>query len=787
MAGRNDAAMAAAMQAMAQAVQNLPNAGGDAGSRSLATFQRENPPVFKGKHDPDAALGWLKEIERIFRVMDCTPAQKVRYGTHMLAVEADDWWLETHERLTVAGEVITWDVFRREFMRKYYPEDVRGKKEIEFLELKQGNMSVTDYAAKFVELSKFYPHYTGAGAEFSKCIKFENGLRSEIKKVVGYQKIRIFTELVDSCRIFEEDNNAHYKIVSDRRGKQHQNRGKPYDAPVGKGKQGAAPAQRTSRGGAPAGIVCFKCGQAGHKSNVCTAEVKRCFRCGKTGHAIADCKHKEMICFNCGEEGHIGSQCQKPKKSQTGKVFALTGTQTSSEDRLIRGTCYINGFPLVAIIDTGATHSFISLDCAVKLKLEISEMFGSMVIDTPAKGSVTTTSVCLNCPLSIFGRDFGMDLVCLPLVQIDVILGMNWLVFNRVSINCFDKTVVFPEIEEGKSLFLSARQVNEEVAEGAELFMLLATLEAKDKLVICDLAVVCDFPEVFPEEVNELPPEREVEFSIDLVPGTRPISMAPYRMSAVELTELKSQLEDLLEKKFIRPSVSPWGAPVLLVKKKEGTMRLCVDYRQLNRVTIKNRYPLPRIDDLMDRLVGASVFSKIDLRSGYHQIRVKTEDIQKTAFRTRYGHYEYSVMPFGVTNAPGVFMEYMNRIFHPYLDKFVVVFIDDILVYSKSEEEHAEHLRVVLGVLREKKLFAKLSKCEFWLGEVSFLGHVISRGGVAVDPSKIEAVSKWEAPKSVAEIRSFLGLAGYYRKFIEGFSKLALPLTMLTRKGQAFV
>lgn len=176
--------------------------------------------------------------------------------------------------------------------------------------------------------------------------------------------------------------------------------------------------------------------------------------------------------------------------------------------------------------------------------------------------------------------------------------------------------------------------------------MLLATLEAKDNLVIGDLAVVCDFPDVFPEEVNELPPEREVKFSIDLVPGTRPISMALYRMSVVELTELKSQLEDLLDKKFIRPSVSPWGAPVLLVKKKEGTMRLCVDYRQLNKVTIKNRYPLPRIDDLMDQLVGASVFSKIDLRSGYHQIRVKTEDIQKTAFRTRYGHYEYSVMPF---------------------------------------------------------------------------------------------------------------------------------------------
>src|SRR3954465_12945756 len=187
----------------------------------------------------------------------------------------------------------------------------------------------------------------------------------------------------------------------------------------------------------------------------------------------------------------------------------------------------------------------------------------------------------------------------------------------------------------------------------------------------------------------------------------------------------------------------------------------------------------------MDQLVGASVFSKIDLRSGYHQIRVKDDDIQKTAFRTRYGHYEYSVMPFGVTNAPGVFMEYMNRIFHPYLDKSVVVFIDDIMIYSKNKEKHAEHLRVVLELL-EKKLYAKLSKCEFWLSEVSFLSHVISKDGIAVDPRKVEVVSQWEAPKSISEICSFLGLAGYYRKFIEGFSKLALPLTKLTRKGQAF-
>jgi len=196
----------------------------------------------------------------------------------------------------------------------------------------------------------------------------------------------------------------------------------------------------------------------------------------------------------------------------------------------------------------------------------------------------------------------------------------------------------------------------------------------------------------------------------------------------------------------VRPSVSPWGAPVLLVKKKYGSMRMCIDYRQINKVTIKNKYPLLRIDDLMDQLQGASVFSKIDLRSGYHQIQVRKEDIPKTAFRTRYGHYEYLVMPFGVTNAPTVFMDYMNRIFHEFLDKFVVVFIDDILIYSKSTEEHSEHLRIVLQILKERKLFAKLSKCEFWLSQIQFLGHIVSSEGIRVDPSKVEAVTRWERP-----------------------------------------
>ncbi|GJV68767.1 putative reverse transcriptase domain-containing protein [Tanacetum coccineum] len=214
---------------------------------------------------------------------------------------------------------------------------------------------------------------------------------------------------------------------------------------------------------------------------------------------------------------------------------------------------------------------------------------------------------------------------------------------------------------------------------------------------------------------------------------------------------------------------------------------MCIDYRELNKLTIKNRYPLPRIDDLFDQLQGACYFLKIDLRSGYHQLRVREEDIPKTAFRTQYGHFEFTVMPIGLRNAPAIFMDLMNRVCKPYLDKFVIVFIDDILIYSKSEEEHEVHLKTILDLLKKEKLYAKFSKCEFWLKEVQFLGHVVNRDGIHVDPSKVESVKNWKTPESSTEIRSFLGLAGYYRRFIENFSKIAKPLTLLTQKNKTYV
>jgi hypothetical protein len=225
------------------------------------------------------------------------------------------------------------------------------------------------------------------------------------------------------------------------------------------------------------------------------------------------------------------------------------------------------------------------------------------------------------------------------------------------------------------------------------------------------------------------------------------------------------------------------GMSNIVRKEEDESLRLCVDYRPLNAVTIKNKYPLPHIDVLFDQLVGAKVFSKIDLRSGYHQIKIRANDIPKTAFSTRYGLYEYLVMSFRLTNAPGYFMYLMNSVFMLELDKFVVVFIDDILVYSKNEDEHTEHVDIVLQRLHNHRLYAKLSKCDFWLREIKFLGHTISQDGISVDPEKVQEVMNWKPPTTVRQIHSFLGLAGYYRRFIPDFSRIAKPMTELLKKG----
>ncbi|GKF21744.1 putative reverse transcriptase domain-containing protein, partial [Tanacetum coccineum] len=312
---------------------------------------------------------------------------------------------------------------------------------------------------------------------------------------------------------------------------------------------------------------------------------------------------------------------------------------------------------------------------------------------------------------------------------------MDWLANHRVVIVSDEKIMRIPyryEVllvqgdrygkgKKSKLSIISCTKTHKYIEKGCLIFLAQVTKkEIEDKSEekqLEDVPTVRDFPEVFLEDLPGLPPSQQVEFQIDLVPGAAPVARAPYRSAPMKLQELSNQLQELFDKGFIRPSSSPWGAPVLFVKKKYGSFRMCIGYRELNKLTVKNRYQLPRIDVLFDQLQGSSVYSKIDLRSGYHQLRVREEYIPKTAFRTRYGHYEFQVMPFGLTNAPAIFMDLMNRMCKRYLDKFVIVFIDYVLIYSKSEEEHAEYLKLILELLKKEELYTKFLKCEFWLSK----------------------------------------------------------------------
>ena len=338
-----------------------------------------------------------------------------------------------------------------------------------------------------------------------------------------------------------------------------------------------------------------------------------------------------------------------------------------------------------------------------ELGLEVETLEESLYVSSPLGIRARIRMIGRGCELEISGTILIVDLTIMDMSEFDVILGMDWLTAYRVVIDCERRRVTAYTQDDTRMVFqgdehdIFPQTVYESMCqEQLAGWLVSLTLEDEERPGSDLPQVVCEYVDVFLDELLGLPPQRVVDFGIELHPGTSPISMTPYRMAPVELQELRVQLQELLDKGFIRPSTLPWGAPVLFVKRKDKTLRLCIDYRQLNRVTIKNRYPLPRIDDLFDQLRGARVYSKIDLRTGYHQLRVRDTDIPKTAFRMRYGHFEFTMMPFGLTNALAAFMDLMHRIFQPYLDQFVVVFVDDILIYSQSEGEHEYHLRIVL-------------------------------------------------------------------------------------------
>ncbi|XP_052724130.1 uncharacterized protein LOC128193964 [Vigna angularis] len=648
---------------------------------SLESFLQHHPARFTGKCSPDEADHWFRDMERIYEAKSCPDERKLAYTQYLLTGEAGHWWSNVKMILEGSETPITWELFKAKFYTEYFPDSVRFAKEVEFLELVQGNRSVSEYADRFKHLLRFN---TTAVNEVWQCRKFENGLRGDIKLLVKGLRIREFPALVEMARDMERtkkeaEGPQNQQTQPLRVGGPVVSRGgssfrkTPFSRPISSGSRSSS-SQLSGQSSFASPLRCYRCGGP-HLQSVCPqmSGYRRCNIYRGEGHYARDCPTVKRT----GAQIHRAERSVQrggARPQATGRVYVLTGAEAANAGNLIVSSCLLFGNSCVAFFDSGATHSFVSEACVERLGLTVGELSCDLVVSTPATGLIRTSKVCSRCPIVVEGRRFKANLICLPLQGLEVILGMDWLSSNRILIDCGNKQLIFPGKNEDMSLSLGV--LKQDIRKGAYCFLVMTHMDAtqesdhlSQKNQSVDFLVVNDFLDVFPEEVPGLPPPREVEFSIDLVSGAGPVSIAPYRMAPAELAELKKQIEELLEKQFIRPSASPWGAPVLLVKKKDGSSRLCIDYRQLNKLTIKNKYPLPRIDDLMDQLYGATIFSKIDLRSGYHQILVKTDDVQKTSFRSRYGHYEYVVMPFGVTNTPAIFMDYMNRIFRPFLDK----------------------------------------------------------------------------------------------------------------------
>nr|GEZ51152.1 putative reverse transcriptase domain-containing protein [Tanacetum cinerariifolium] len=416
---------------------------------------------------------------------------------------------------------------------------------------------------------------------------------------------------------------------------------------------------------------------------------------------------QKTACYECGVQGHFKRECPKLKNNNNhgnqcgrnnapARVYAVGRVGTDPDANVVTGTFLLNNRYASVLFDTGVDRSFVSTTFSTQINITPYTLDHCYDVELADGRIIGLNTILRGCTLNLLNHLFNIDLMPVELGSFDAIIGMDWLAKYQAVV----QPRKYDTIEH--HFVHQNREVRKE-----RISYLLAHITTKkvedksEKKRLGDVPIVQNFLEVFPEELPGLPLTRPVEFQIDLVPGAAPVARAPYRLAPSEMKELVEQLKELSGKGFIRHSSSPWRAPVLFVKKKDGSFRMCIDYRELNKITVKNCYPLPRIDDLFDQVQWSSVYSKIDLRSGYHQLRVREEDIPKIAFRTRYGHYEFQVMPFGLTNEPAAFMDLMNRVCKPYLDKFVIVFIDDILIYSKDEKEHEEHLKAILELLKK--------------------------------------------------------------------------------------
>nr|XP_043611686.1 uncharacterized protein LOC122583333 [Erigeron canadensis] len=638
------------------------------------------------------------------------------------------WWNAYADVVGIDDANATpWDEVKEMMREEYFPRNEIQKLEMEFWSLTVKGNNIAAYTRRFHELSVLCPIMVKP--LYKQVERYLWGLPQSIQGNVMASKpvtlsnvVRLTHELMDQAiRHGAVIKTAEVRNFDNKRkwdGNQGRNfTPRPFRKPDNISAYNAGPGNNMpNKGNSPV------CGQCKRHQGPC----KYYEKCKSYGHLTRDCKTTPPTnirtapggCHHCGDKGQWRPNCPKLNvmnfQPARGRAFVITPEQARNDPNLVTGTFLINNFYASVLFDIGAEKCFVSEEFTPSLNTIPDRLDAKYTVEL-ANGYLMPVN----------------------LGSFDIVIGMDWLSKHHAEILCRDKAIRIP-LPNGEVIIIqgeksgtplniiSCMKARKCLKKG--YLSILAHVKEKnsDEKRLEEVPVVKEFPDVFPEELPGLPPSRQVEFHVDLAPGAKPVAQAPYRLAPSEMLELSNQLQELLDKGFIRPSFSPWGAP----------------------------------------------------------LKVKEEDIPITAFRTRYGHCEFLVMPFDLTNAPVVFMDLMNHVCKPYLDQFVIVFIDDILIYSKSKEEHEQHLRKILELLKKEQLYAKFSKCDFWIEKVQFLGHVVTSKGIHVDPAKIEAVEKWEAPKTPSEICQFLGLAGYYRRFIEGFSKIAQPLTSLTQKDK---
>ncbi|KAJ9543820.1 hypothetical protein OSB04_023527 [Centaurea solstitialis] len=626
---------------------------------SYKAFAACKPPLYKGERDPVLALRWVEEMEMVFETCRCADEDKVVYARSMLKADALSWWnLETGGKRSEMVRMMTWDEFVKKFTQQFCPLAATKKMEEEFLCLEQGNLSVQDYTTRFIEKARFAGVYVPS--EERKVERYIWGLRGILREFVLSKEPATFQAAITATETIECEKNRQ---MTERSGDKRR-----WEGPVSDPRKGKFPRVESRGGPNPSTRPCGKC-QRFHQGD-CRSGPPTCFRCGQPGHLSRDCTSRKS-CFQCGSPDHFRTECPQLKKGGgpvprervvaprddrkaapapvRARAFRMIAEEAEEAPDVVTGTFLVNSLRAKVLFDTGADYSYATPELLNLSCVKLEPLDRPYEADT-ANGPVWVRDISNGCTIEIDGCLVPAALSPLPMEGLDVILGMDWLIRNKAKIDCEQKmvcvllpdgrsTVIYGVKRDRSSRLISIIKENRCIMKGCIWYLVYVINSGKEKLEVKDVEVVCEYPEVFPDDLDSLPPEREIEFRIDFVPGATPIAKAPYRLAPSELEEMSAQLQELLNKGFIRPSTSPWGAPVLFVKKKDGTMRMCIDYRELNKVTVKNKYPLPRIDDLFDQLQGARFFSKIDLRSGYHQLKVREEDIPKTAFRTCYGHY----------------------------------------------------------------------------------------------------------------------------------------------------